>query len=231
MAQIRRIDSQMNLWGIYTGTFKLVNNTHFYSEYQHRRADLGEDLQQHLIRFGFEQRFKSPVSVTAGYAFVITYPYGKQPVATEFNEHRIWQQVNFTQVITKFKFTHRFRLEQRWLEKKRFESSSNEYVFNGYNYLNRIRYRFFASYSIWKKESENKFNELQLQCSDEVFIAFGKNVLLNVFDQNRVSCALSFSFNKHVSVFGGYLNQYLLKASGILAENNHTLQLGVNLVY
>jgi hypothetical protein len=229
-SQIRRTDTHTNGWGIYTGNFKLIQNTYLFTEYQYRRADFGKNWQQSLARIGIEQRLKNfPVSFTAGYGFIITYPYGKQPVAATFNEHRAWQQINLTHASGKFKFSHRYRLEQRWLEKKKLNSTTNEYESDGMNYLNRMRYRVFVSYSLWKKESEEKFNELQLQVYDEVFIAFGKNVLLNVFDQNRISCALSYSFSKKFSLFGGYLNQYIIKAVGITAENNHTIQTGVNL--
>lgn len=228
-AQNRITSNQTHLWVIYTGSFHLYKKLNLYTEYQFRRADLGVNWQQSLPRIGLEFKFNPQFQTTTGYGYITTYPYGEQPVAYTFNEHRIWEQFNLVHTIGKFKFAHRYRLEQRWLEKKVIDPNMNKYTFDSFNYLNRFRYRILISYPIWKKE--DKQQELQIQLYDELFIGFGKNVSKNIFDQNRISFALSLSLNKHVSLMAGYLNQYVLKSNGIFAENNHTAQIGLNLTY
>ena len=40
-----------------------------------------------------------------------------------------------------------------------------------------------------------------------LFIGFGKNVNVNVFDQNRVAVLLGYKFSPSLRIEGGYLNQ------------------------
>jgi Protein of unknown function (DUF2490) len=226
-AQNRTITNQNHLWMVYTGTFNLYKKLNLFTEYQFRRADLGKNWQQSLPRIGLEIKFKPEFQVTAGYGYITTYPYGEQPVAYVFNEHRAWEQFNLMYSIGKFKFQHRYRLEQRWLELKSLNTTNNEYEFLRYNYLNRFRYRFMANYTI-KRFEESKIDLFALVI-DELFIAFGKNVDKNIFDQNRIYGGFGLNFNNKISVSLGYMNQFIFKANGINAESNHTIQLGLTL--
>ena len=56
---------------------------------------------------------------------------------------------------------------------------------------------------------------LYLTLSDEVFIGFGKNVGLNVFDQNRLYGLLGMNLNKFVQVEMGVLNQILQQGKAV----------------
>ncbi|MFO0266506.1 MAG: DUF2490 domain-containing protein, partial [Cyclobacteriaceae bacterium] len=60
-----------------------------------------------------------------------------------------------------------------------------------------------------------------------VFISFGENVKMNVFDQNRAYVALGYRIPKVGRLEFGYLNQLVLKSNGTQVESNHTLQLGL----
>lgn len=67
-------------------------------------------------------------------------------------------------------------------------------------------------------------NTLFISVYDEPFLGFGAGIGKNVLDQNRLYAALGWMFNKNVNIQLGYLNQYWIKADGIRAERNHTLQ-------
>jgi hypothetical protein len=67
---------------------------------------------------------------------------------------------------------------------------------------------------------------LYFSCYDEVFINFGENVQMNIFDQNRVYTALGYKFPKWGKLEIGYMNQLVVKSDGVKIENNHTLQVG-----
>ncbi|NDB34754.1 MAG: DUF2490 domain-containing protein, partial [Flavobacteriia bacterium] len=112
----KNITTRFHGWALYTGVHKISKNVNFMTEYQWRRADGFRRWQQSLLRFGVEYAMNPKVSVMGGYAWVKTFPYGSQPIIHEFNEHRIFEQVNLKDKIGVFEIQHRFRVEQRWLE-------------------------------------------------------------------------------------------------------------------
>ena len=80
-------------------------------------------------------------------------------------------------------------------------------------------------------------NAGQLAVYDEIFIGFGENVNVNVFDQNRIGVLLGFRFSKKFRLEGGYLNQTLQYGrlingkngfqynNGLIINSNFTLDL------
>ena len=222
-SSVRTTSVQNHGWYMYFGNHRLTDKWSLHTEYQWRRADVIINWQQSLARIGFDYRITDNFSATAGYGFIITYPYGKQPVNTTFNEHRIWQQVVFTHAVGTFQINHRYRLEQRWSEQMVLQNSG-EYRKEGYNYNNRFRYRFMINYPIKFKKENSKFF---LSVYDEVFINFGKNVRYNIFDQNRFYFALGYKFSESGNVQLGYLNQVIIKSNGQNTELNHTLQASI----
>ncbi|HLP13963.1 MAG TPA: DUF2490 domain-containing protein [Flavobacteriales bacterium] len=222
----RTIANQEFLWLVYNGNFKLNSKFTLLTEYQWRRIDFGENWQQSLPRIGIEYKTKAGVNFAVGYALPVTYPYGEQPVAYVFNEHRAWEQMSFGHTNGKFKFAHRYRFEQRWLEVKT-KNSNGEFESDSTRYLNRVRYRFMVNYNLKHFESSN--SDLFFTAMDEVFVSFGKHVTKNIFDQNRISGAVGFTFKGKYTTTLGYLNQFIIKADAIKCESNHVLQVGFTL--
>jgi hypothetical protein len=79
-----------------------------------------------------------------------------------------------------------------------------------WNYLNRIRLMHRIQ---WPLKSIHK--NLYLALSDEIFIGFGKNVGLNVFDQNRLFGLLGMNLNKSIQLEMGVLNQILQQGKAV----------------
>lgn len=207
-------DDQSNAWYMYFGTYSLSDKISIHSEVQIRRSGLIEDPQQLLTRLGLNYHISKSAIITAGYGFIVTHPYGKQPVAREFNEHRIWQQLILKHAEGRFYFNHRYRQEQRWLEVQSDEKD--------FNYLNRSRYRFMVSVPL--NNTSMVKGTWFLSLYDEIFVNFGKNVALNVFDQNRIYGAVGYQIGENSNLQLGYLNQRIQKGDAIHFENNHTLQ-------
>ena len=87
------IDDQLHGWVVYQGNHKLNEQWDLHTEYQWRRADGFADWQQSLARVGLDYKLNPNCTVSGGYAWVVSYPYGSQPIANRTNENRIWQQV------------------------------------------------------------------------------------------------------------------------------------------
>lgn len=208
---------------MYFGNHKITDKWSLHTEYQFRRSDWILNWQQSLSRIGIDYKLNDKVMLTAGYGFITTFPYGMQPIAAMFNEHRIWQQLVITDKTGRVGLNHRFRMEERLLENKVLVGEN--YKTNGHTYLNRIRYRLLCTVPLNK--SEMNTGTLFLALYDEIFVGFGKNMRYNIFDQNRLFAAVGYQYNKSGNLQLGYLNHIVLKSDGIRQETNHTLQVAV----
>ena len=210
------ISNQNHAWVTYLGNHKITNKFGIHTEYQWRREDGFNHWQQSLARFGIDYSIQPSLSVTAGYGWIVTYPYGEQPIAHTFNEHRIWQQLNAKSKYGRFELQHRYRLEQRFLENY-IKNTDGSFARGNYLFRQRVRYRAMVTVPISRKEMLDK--TLFLNVNNEVFIGFGKGIGKNILDQNRFNLALGWRFNIQI----GYLNQFLIKSDGVKMERNNTL--------
>lgn len=215
----------LNTWLVYTGNHRLSDRWGFFTEYQPRRHDGLEHVQQSLTRVAIDHYLKAGPTVSAGYGWIVSHPYGEQPIAYDFHEHRIWEQFLLTQQVGRLQIQHRYRLEQRFMEVKTLEANG-DWSPDGFQLKQRARYRLLVNVPLTRKEMAD--NTLFLSVWDEVFGQFGRHVGANVMDQNRLYGGLGWRANANVNVQVGYLNQYLMKSDGRHAERNHTVQVALN---
>ena len=196
-------------------TISLNKKWSFHLEYQWLRTNGLKYWQQGLLRIGTDYKVNDNVTVHAGYAWAHTYPYGDYPIASAgaFPEHRIYEQLNLRQLSGKVLFTHRFRIEQRWLRRK--IPGINGLV-NDWFFLHRFRYQFRTQYPFYTKGDKQFYGA----AADEIFIGAGKNLGTNIFDQNRIFLLLGYKLNKKVILEAGYFNQTLQQGRRI---NNSTI--------
>lgn len=211
-------------WYMYFGNHRISERIGIHTEYQWRRTPVITNWQQSLLRFGLDYHTKSGAMLTPGYAWIRTYPYGSQPIAYRFNEHRIWQQLLMNQDAGRFYFQHRYRLEQRFLERKS-RNVNSEFEADEHVFRQRARYRLFVSIPLTRRTLED--NTLFLGLYDEVFLNFGGGTAKDILDQNRLYASLGWRFNGSFNIQAGYLNHYVFKPDGIRAELNHTWQFAV----
>lgn len=211
-AQNDRLNDHNNTnWLQVFNTIKLDKNWSLHAEYQWRRENGLKDWQQSLLRIGINRKLNDNVTAHIGYGWIETFSYGDFPIAAAgtFPEHRIYEQVSFKQPIKKWTFTHRFRVEQRWLGRVR---PGTDREIETWLFLHRFRYQFRTQFAITPK--------LYAVAADEIFIGAGKNVGVNIFDQNRIFLSAGYKLNKTVSIEAGYFNQTLQQGRRI---NNNTI--------
>jgi hypothetical protein len=222
MAQ-KHIATEAHAWVTYQGNHRFSDHWGLHTEYQWRRNNMFEHWQQSLLRVGVEYYLKNGLQFTVGYGWIRTFPYGDQPVAFTFDEHRLWEQVMLNQQVWRISINHRYRMEQRWMELHRTNADGGTDVI--YQLRNRGRYRLMLTVPLSRSTLAD--HTLFLGLYDEIFLGFGPHIGNNVLDQNRAYAALGYRFNKDLNFQVGYLNQYVIKADGFHAERNHTLQLAV----
>lgn len=224
-AQVKRqYANNNNGWFMYVGNHKLSDNWGVHIEAQWRRNNIIIHNQQLLLRAGINYYLNTQVSLTAGYCYVITYPYGAFAAKTMFPENRIWEQLNMKTGIGAVEIINRFRLEQRYVNNPVLKES--EYVPGEATYTNRVRW--MNRYSVPFKGKTIEDRSLYLSFYNEIYINFGKNVAYNIFDQNRAYLALGYRIPKLGRLELGYLNQLIFRGDGIKVEQNHTLQVGLS---
>ena len=174
-------------WLMYFGTNKIANDWSIHSEIQYRNHTVAPtNIEQLLLRTGINYHLSNTAVVTAGYGFIGSYVFESEQNEPEVKEHRIFQQLILINKISRIKFEHRYRIEQRW---------SNS------NYKNRLRYRLMAFVPL-NKPTITK-GTFFLGVYDEIFL----NTKETFFDRNRLYGALGYQFNKTTQAQVGYLYQ------------------------
>ena len=203
----KQIDDQIHGWVAYQGNHKLNNKLDLHTEYQWRRADGFANWQQSLTRVGLDYKLNPNCTISGGYGWIISYPYGSQPIAAKTHENRLWQQVNLKAQYGAVQIQHRYRLEQRWVDTL---------------FRQRIRYRAQCIIPLQQTYLEQG-KGLFMNVNDEVFLGFGMGIGKNILDQNRFIAAVGYKFDSNFNIQLGYLNQFVVKTNGVQMERNHTL--------
>ena len=199
---------EFNSWWAYAGDHKISDKWGVHTLYSFRRNDFVKNWQQSLTRAGVNYNFTKNFKLTVGYDWIVTFPYGAQPVAQKVNEQRIFQQAILKNRVGSLYVKHRFRFSQRFIEHNAM--------------INRFRYRIGFSIPLGKRNIEAK--TFYISAFDEMFIGFGKGIHGPIFHQNWMYAGVGYKVNKKLALNLGYMNQYLIKADNLHIESNHTLK-------
>lgn len=202
--------NQFNSWWTYSGNHKVGAKTSVHTLYSFRRNGPISEWQQSLLRIGFNIKVGDNLTVTPNYDWVVTFPYGEQPIREKFTEHRLTAQASQTSSVGKVSIKHRYRVEQRFIGNH--EVSSRQ----------RFRYRLTSKVPL--QGTKRRARNLFLVCYNELFVNFGNEVGNHVFDQNWFYAGLNYTSASGYGFGLGYMNQYLVKSDNTHRENNHTLQ-------
>lgn len=182
--------SDLGNWLIFFGDKKINNNWNWHHEAQYRNYNAIGDLEQLLLRTGIGYNLtENNNNVLFGYAFIHSQNYesGLEEKATT-DEHRIFQQFITRQSIGRVKALHRYRFEQRWIER----------AFS-------LRFRYFLSLNIPLNNKDMVDKTFYLSTYNEIFI----NSKDNIFDRNRLYGGLGYRLSKTLRFEAGYMNQFL----------------------
>lgn len=216
----RAIVTQPLEWISTNFNFKLSQRVTFSTEGQYRFVGAFEPMQFQFRNLVDIQLNKS-WSVAPGYVYTWNPTYGKQPNQFVNNEHRFFEQVIYKHHNGRFFFSHRGRLEQRYIQVH--VDNNGEIVNKGYDfYANRARYRMMVNVPLNK--TEMSAGAIFASVYDEVFISWGSQVTYHRPDQNRIFVGLGYQASKHFNINTGFLYQMLVKSGGSKQENNVGIQ-------
>lgn len=210
----KEINHQVQFWTSINSIYRINQRWGLLGDFHIRRNNFVTDPSFYFLRFGGNYWIKDNMSVALGYAHMWQAP-AKIEWNTFANENRIYQQFQVSSVHGRSSTLQRVRNEQRWLEKIVNDTFSGEYRFT-----NRVRYLYSYNLPVF---SNKKWPSLVL--SDEILIQFGKEVVYNTFDQNRLFIGIKQTMGPSWSFDLGYMNVYQQKFSGYQYDMNHTLRL------
>jgi hypothetical protein len=165
-----------------------------------------------IVRTGLTYNFPK-TAITGGYAYARLPISGQDGLPRQ--EHRPWAQIVFTVPLS-----HDWSLTER----VRYDARFRQDVVNGkttdtYSFVNRIRFQINLRKSIpqWKFDGNEPFVAL----ADEVLLNFGKEIVYNTFDQNRLSLMVGLK-RKNIQYMTGYMSRFVQHSSGNSYTQNNT---------
>ncbi|HMO62835.1 MAG TPA: DUF2490 domain-containing protein [Ferruginibacter sp.] len=197
--QVKQTETISRSWIGYFNQTRFSNKWGIWAEAQLRtKEDFVEGLSQGLVRAGLTYYISDAAKLTAGYAYVNDFPAsGHRNISVP--EHRPWQQLQWHTKYGHKRMMQWFRLEQRFKRRvKNDDELSEDYVFTW-----RARYNFWYDIPLSKKGIVA--NSWSVILNDEVHINFGKNIVHNYFDQNRLFVGFKYQFTENTNLQFGYM--------------------------
>lgn len=210
----KETNQQTQSWVSLNNTFKFNNQLALLVDFHIRRNDFVNSESFYFVRTGISYSPNAQISMALGYGHMWVAP-SKPGWNTFSNESRIYQQLQFNSKIGNVSIAQRLRNEQRWQEKIINDQRTGENRFT-----DRIRYLLSVNIPVFKKKTMPS-----LIIADEILIHFGKEVVFNTFDQNRIFIGIKQTINPKLCFDFGYMNVYQQKYSGYQYDMNHTLRL------
>ena len=112
LGHAQKVDQQ-NIWFTYNGDHKLTEKLTANTLVSIRRNDGLANPQQKLGRLLFNYNLVENFKVGAGYDYIVTVPYGEQPLPFNIKEHRIVLQAIAKSSIRKVKVGQLLKYEHR----------------------------------------------------------------------------------------------------------------------
>lgn len=211
----RTTHDNFNSWYILSTDAGLSERWTTQWDVQERRSGPIEQPQAFFLRGGLGYSVNPAVKLGFGAAYSESYPSGEIPSAYQAPERRIFEQLQLGHTIGTVGVTHRYRLEQRWQGRRGADTSNHEIT----NWMTSGRVRYLL-------KGVKPAGDIYLTGSNEVFVAYGKNVGFNVFDQDRLGATIGRKLGRSWKAEVGVLEQLSLKSNGKDIERNHTITFG-----
>ncbi|UII33697.1 DUF2490 domain-containing protein [Fulvivirga ulvae] len=190
-AQKKNTTTQNQQWLQYYNQIKLAGKWVLLTDVGYRWKNGFEESTQYIARTGVGYSISDHVRVSTGLAHLGFYSLGKINKV----EFRPYQELIIKNKLNKVGLSHRYRIEERFF----YQVADGEIQTpNSFNF--RLRYSCMASIPLFQLSSKRPERTFILNIGDEIFINAGRNVVHNVFDQNRFIVSPTAQMNKDVSI-------------------------------
>lgn len=217
------VTTQRLIWIAYNNKIRFSERWSLNTEIENRRYAF-PDRQSELIlpRIMVTRELSSGWNTSAGVAhFRQSSPDNAEgDVDYVRPEVRVHQELNYTDrsAGTRVTLAHRYRLEERWIHKTSADGLADGYTFNF-----RMRYRVQVAFPLTRKDSSRR--PLVGKAYDELMVNFGKSIVRNSFDQNRLGVALSCGLAKNLQLQVDFVNIFKQRSAGYQYYNQYVQRL------
>lgn len=200
-------DDRIGNWNILNFQYSIQSKWGVWAELQSRLYNPFYNLFYYETKGGAFYNLDKNFQLLGGIGYYGTHGenFSEGPKQKEI---RIWQQVIFNQYFQRVKFEHRFRIEERWINKE----------FN-----NRFRYRLNVGIPLNHKTFEPK----------TIFIAAFNEIFLTTkpphFLRNRSYAGIGYQVNKILAFQLGWMYQYNYTLKGANSKNNIAINCNIRL--
>lgn len=217
-AQPKNTSHASQVWLAYFNQTRLSNKWGLWGDFQLRtREDLVGNLSTGIARVGLTYFVDDNVRLTLGYGFINHYP-ANDNITVSQPEHRPWQQVQWFTKNKRTRLMQYIRLEERY--RKRY--LNNNTLADSYAFNFRVRYNILYQVPLHPAGLVPK--KLSVLLNDELHVNFGKEIVNNYFDQNRLFLGFNYAFDADNNLQFGYLNTFIQTAAGNQYRNINALR-------
>lgn len=210
IAQGKHIQYTNQQWFQYFNVIRFSQKWSLLTDGGYRLKDEFRKSSQYIIRSAMGYYLNSGTRIAVGFAHLGFYDSDKLNKL----EFRPYQEIVMKQKYQPIGINNRFRIEERVLRTVNREKNGNSFHF-------RFRYRVLISLPILRFSSTNPDKKLFLSIGDEIFINAGKEIVYNIFDQNRIAIGTSVHFNKNTSAGFAYNYQFAATSSPELFKRDN----------
>lgn len=185
-------ESRLTGWWVTNNTVRLDQNWSLTFDSQTSTGNKFRKIETILLRPGMSYRLNKNVAIGGGFATIFNRRTW-QDIAAMITENRIWEQVQFNTKANNQNWTHRLRVEQRWVPV--IVAENNTIKKGGSNFNSRLRYQSrFAGPLLQNARSKDLY---YWTMQNEIFLNFTGTQFANdkLIDQNRTVLGLG----KHIS--------------------------------
>ncbi|MFA0960467.1 DUF2490 domain-containing protein [Roseivirga sp. BDSF3-8] len=206
----KQVDTQHLVWTRYSLKAALNERYHLRQEIENRVYWPTWQQHQFVVRTFAERKLSEGWGSGLGFTyFRQTLPHA--PDAENYTvrtELRPQLEVSYSQRLReKLSLHHRY-----WTEFRFFEQAGGGFAYGH----NRTRYKLEVRYAVSGRTT--------LLAFDEIHLNIGRQVALNIFDQNRYGASVKYQASPALGAELGYLNWYQQRASGTDFYNRHILR-------
>lgn len=207
-AQAKQITHANQVWYGYYPQLRLSKHYGLWADFElHQKDHFVSNLSQSVFRLAGTYYINDNSKLTAGYTFIDYYPAEKHLHISQ-PEHAGWQQVQWFTNYRKKKMMQWIRLEERFRR-----NVIDDYTLaNSYTYTWRARYNIYYTLPLSKKGIAA--HKISAAIGDEIYINFGKHIVNNYLDQNRIFLGFSYMVNSHDNLVFGYMNSFQQQPAG-----------------
>ncbi|MEQ9301594.1 MAG: DUF2490 domain-containing protein [Cyclobacteriaceae bacterium] len=206
-------DNSQFWWSINT-TARMADRWGVIGDFHIRRADFVSSSNFYFARIGAAYWATDKLTLVGGYAHLWLNRDLENNVTAYQDENRVYQQAQWRTKEGRVTFVSRVRNEQRWHEVLNPDGSVNRIRFS-----NRVRFLFSVNIPVFASPYLPT-----ISIADEMLIHFGKEIVYNSFDQNRIFLGVKQKLTGNLSFDLGYMMVYQQRFSGYEYDMNHTLR-------